>query len=249
MNERKKFDRNIRISDATIRMLEKLGTLGDTYDSLIRRLAEQAIWAEENRIPSVVDNADVTEVLELIRTQSFIQDTEREFLLHLVPMCLPSHSFEAVNCFKTILRGCMNLDSTDPASGPRLTVLELMADQGTFISHDYLVTPLNFQGSFSSMAIGLYSYVFIGCASSGYAGTGPKIQEQIQNELSKNKSVLRHVTHKVRSMESFTGLFYERGPVVDIYYPNFEISRGGFSWDRRFARKEDDNPGKRNGVS
>lgn len=185
----------------------------------------------------------------LIRTEAFIHDPESEFLLHLVPVCLPSHSFEAVNCFRTILRGCINLDSTDPPTGPRLTVLELMADQGTFISHDYLVTPVNFRGLFSSMARALYSYAFIGCASSGYSGTGPAIQEQIQNELLKNKSALRHVTRKVRSMESFTGLFYERGPVVDIFYPNFEISLGGFSWDRRFTRKEGDNTGKGGSVS
>lgn len=249
MTDNKKYSRNIRVSNDTISMLERIGTLGDTYDSVIRRLAEHAIWAKENRIPSVVDNRDVTEVLELIRTEAFIHGPESEFLLHLVPVCLPSsHSFEAVNCFRTILSGCINLDSTEPPTGPRVTVLELMTDQGTFISHDYLVTPVNFQGLFSSVTRALYSYAFIGCATSGYSGTGPAIQEQIQNELLKNKSVLRHVTRKVRSMESFTGLFYERGPIVDIFYPNFEISLGGFTWDRRFTRKEDDNTGKGRSV-
>ena len=84
------------------------------------------------------------------------------------------------------------------------------------------------------MGIGYYAYVFIEESTSGYSGTGPVIQRAIQNSIYEHTSKVSQKVINVRSVKSFEVLFYERGPIVNVFFPGFEIPIGDRQNDERF---------------
>lgn len=226
----------MRLSDETADLIEELGTLGDTYDTVINRLASSANRDADN----VKSDKDVKEVLETMRVNSFYEDHEASFQLHLYAMDLPYQSYEIVNCFTTILRGCVNMDPDKSQNKKRASVLELMVDEGDVKLHGYIINPINYHGIFSNMSAGEQAYLFLNSFSSGYGGVGPDIQRLVQIEIKKHEDSIKHTREWVNSLKSMSGLFYERGPVVNIHFPNFEIPLRGFEYDTRFVRREKD---------
>ncbi len=230
-------NRSIRVSGTTAENLENLGTMGDTYDSIISKLIRYGSKFVQDFIPMVEDNRDITEIFELMRLYSFNGDPENSFLLHLIPMDLPYQSFEVINSFRTVLYGCFDLPRSKDNKLPHATVLELVVPEGKTKSHGYIITPLNHEGWWSTSGVALHSYVFLNSFTSGYSGTGPQIQRIVQEELDKNKSSIKHVVKTVHSMRSLNGLFYEMGPILDINFPNFEMHIRGFEFDTRFTKE------------
>ena len=183
--------------------------------------------------PSVKQPNDVKEVLRIMRREftalmSPLEEKDGSIVVHMVPCFLPgSGSFEVVNGFNLILDGaCAQTGET--------SVIEIEEDEGDIKLHSYIVTPTKFKGVFSDQGKGFYSYFFIRAAASGYTGTGPDIQTCIQNSIDNKIPEVKQPVVKVRSLESLIGLFYERGPIVNFYFPEFTINLGGFEYDERF---------------
>lgn len=230
------MSRSVRLSDRTVNLIEALGKLGDTFDSVIYRLASST-----NRDADYVrSNEDVREVFEAMRINSFHEDPEASFLLHLHAMDVPYQSYELVNTFTTILRGCVGMSPDKHESKLRASVLELIVDEGDVKVHGYAINPIHYHGWFSNMGVGEQSYLFLNSFTSGYGGTGPDMQRLVQMEIDKHKDSIRHTRKMVNSLKSMSGLFYERGPVVSVHFPNFEIPLHGFDYDTRFVRREED---------
>lgn len=198
-----------------------------------------------DEIPEVDDPEDVVEILNILKEELFdimeldIQsENDYSFLVHFVPAFLPgSGSYEVINNFKLIYEGaCLQSKSVKNAKST-VSLIELVVDEGSIKGHSYLITPGVFKGTFSNMGPGYYSYAFIRPATSGYSGTGPDIQRSIQEIIDDNIPLVKQRVASVNSVESLEGLFYERGPIVDMFFPNFEIPLGGFDYDKRFMEE------------
>lgn len=191
--------------------------------------------------PRVKQPNDVKEVLRIMR-QEFtalmgpLEEKNGSFVVHMVPCFLPgSGSFEVVNGFNLILDGaCAQTGETRERDRNRVSVIEIEEEGGDPKLHSYIVTPTKFKGVFSGQGKGFYSYFFIQPAASGYSGTGPGIQKSIQNSIDNKIPEVKQLVVNVRSLESLIGLFYERGPIVNFYFPEFTINLGGFEHDQRF---------------
>ncbi|QRF76128.1 hypothetical protein Thermo_01645 [Thermoplasmatales archaeon] len=196
-----------------------------------------------DEVPEVDDPAEVTEILRAMKEQYFSimeldKNRERDysFEVHLVPAFFPSSgSFEVINNFNLILEGACALRDQGSNKNVVVSIIELVVDKGNGKSHSYIITPLNFKGTSSSSGPGYYAYAFIEPAASGYAGTGPSIQRSIQNCIDDHIPKVRQKVINVSSISSFEGLFYERGPVVNVFFPRFEIHIGLGEYDERFV--------------
>lgn len=189
----------------------------------------------------VTDTKEVKEILKAMKEHYFFLrrlDKNREedsFEVHLVPAFLPSSgSFEVINDFNLILEGACALRDENSNKKVVVSIIELVVQDGNMESHSYIITPLNFQGTVSNSAIGYYAYVFIGAATSGYHGSGSERQRSIQNSIDDHIPKVRQNVINVRSVKSFEGLFYERGPVVNVWFPGFEIPIRDSEYDKRF---------------
>lgn len=192
--------------------------------------------------PYVTDPNDVKEVLHKMR-QEFValmgplEGKDGSLVVHMVPCFLPgSGSLEVINGFNLILDGACALPTEgDESEANRVSVIELEEDEGNIKRHSYIVTPIKFKGNFSDQRIGFYSYFFIQPATSLSPGTGPEIQKSIQKSIDNKIPVVKQRVENVRSLESLIGLFYERGPIVNISFPGFVITLEGFEYDERFT--------------
>ena len=191
--------------------------------------------------PRVKKPDDVRQVLcimkkEFIALMGLAGKKEWDFVVHMVPCFLPgSGSLEVVNGFNLVLDGACALPTEgDESEANRVSVIELEEDEGNIKRHSYIVTPIKFKGNFSDQRIGRYSYFFIQTATSLYPGTGPEIQKSIQKSIDNKIPVVKQRVENVRSLESLIGLFYERGPIVNISFPGFIITLEGFEYDERF---------------
>lgn len=190
-------------------------------------------------IPEVNDTAEVIEILSAMREQYFsIMELDKKkwddypFKVHLIPAFFPSTgSYEVINNFNPILEGACALRDEDLNKKVVVSIIELVVQQGDIKSHSYIITPLNVKG----MGIRYYAYVFIEPATSGYSGTGPDIQRSIQNSIDEHIPKVRQKVINIRSVSSFEGLFYERRPVVDVWFPCFKIPIGHRQYDERFV--------------
>lgn len=228
--------RTVRISTNTFEKLERLGKVGDTFDEVISELADTGLLLVEGERMKVTNPETVTEIFEVMRHECFENDRS-PFLLHMIPCEMHNSSFEVESCFSTVLNGCIDLKPIRNVKDPRTRVVELIVNEGNMKSHDYIVTPSLPDVTYSNMGIALYSYVFIGAATSGYSGTGPLIKDKIDEILKSKGNAVSHTKHAVRSTTSFAGLFYERGPVVGVWFPGFEVKAGGSNLDTRFVRR------------
>ncbi len=192
-------------------------------------------------IPKVTNPAEVIEILRTMKEQYFsIMELDNNieenysFKVHLIPAFLPSSgSYEVINDFNLILKGAYTLQDEDSNMKEVVSVIELVVQQGDIKGHSYIITPLNFARTFNNMGIGYYAYVFIETATSGYSGTGPYIQRSIQNCIDNHIPKACQKIINVRSVSSFEGLFYERGPLVNVFFPGFEIPISGRQYDKR----------------
>ena len=193
-------------------------------------------------IPEVNDTAEVIEILSAMREQYFSimeLDKNREkdysFKVHLIPDFLPSTgSYEVINDFNLILEGACALIGKDSNKKAVVSIIELVVQDGNIKRHSYIITPLNFEGTASDTGIGYYAYVFIEPATSGYSGTGPAIQRAIQKSIDEHISKVNQKVINIRSVKSFKGLFHERGPIVNVLFPGFEIPLDASQYDERF---------------
>ena len=192
---------------------------------------------------SLVKNPEhVTEILQAMREEFFslmgldkATENDYSFAVHMLPAHLPgSGSYEVINNFKLILDGACAQPSLGKDTDTRVSVKELVVDGGSIKGHSYIITPLKFKGIMSSMGDWYYSYVFFRPATSGYDGTGPDIQRSIQAFIDGKIPIVKQKVVKVKSSDSLEGLFYERGPIVDIFSPRFEVAIGYQGYDKRF---------------
>ena len=191
----------------------------------------------------VKDRKEVNEIFRAMKEQYFSiigLDKNREksysFNIHLVPAFLPSSgSYEVINSFNLILEGACALHDEDSNRKAIVSIIELVVDEGHVKTHSYIITPLNFEGTFSNTGIGYYAYVFVEPAASGYHGTGPDVQIAIQKSIKEHISKVNHKVINAKSVSSFGGLFYERGPIVNVLFPEFEIPIGDSQNDERFV--------------
>ena len=184
---------------------------------------------------------DVKEVLHVMKEEFFelmgldTEDEDVSFRIHMIPAFLyGSGSFEVINGFNLILEGACALPAFEGRNTKRVSVIELVADEGNVKGHSYIVTPLNFVGTYSNVGKGYYSYFFVRPATSGYSGTGPEIQRLIQSSIDSKIPIVRQRVANIKSSKSLNGLFYERGPIVNISFPDFLIGLGPFEYDDRF---------------
>ena len=190
----------------------------------------------------VTDPAEVNEIFRAMKEEYFsIMELDKNiendysFKVHLIPDFLPSSgSYEAINDFNLILEGACALLDEDSNKKAIVSIIELVVKDGNIKKHSYIITPLNFKGIVSNMGSGYYAYVFIEPATSGYSGTGPAIQRAIQNSINEHISKVNQKVINVRSVSSFGGLFYERGPVVNVWFPGFKIPTSDSQYDERF---------------
>jgi hypothetical protein len=190
----------------------------------------------------VTDPKEVNEIFRAMKEQYFSimeLDKNREedysFKVHLIPDFLTlSGSYEVINDFNLILEGACALRDEDSNKKAVASIIELVVQEGDINRHSYIIAPLNFEGTFSNMGIGYYAHVFIGPATSGYPGAGPNIQGAIQTSIKEHISKVKHKIINVRSVDSFEGLFYERGPIVNVFFPGFEIPLEDRQYDKRF---------------
>jgi len=190
--------------------------------------------------PHVIDPDDVKEVLQIMK-QEFValmgidEKSEYYLIIHMLPCYLPgSGSYEAINGFNLILDGACARSYSTNTEANRVSVIELVEDEGDIKRHSYIITPVKFKGIFSSLGSAYYSYFFIQPATSGYSGTGPEIQQLMQASIDEKIPAVRQKVAKVRSLSSLTGLFYERGPIVNVAFPGFEVSKTEIDFDERF---------------
>ncbi len=186
---------------------------------------------------------DVVQIFRILREEIFKiwevkpdQANLHSFPLSIIPCSLSDSSgYAAVNNFKTILNGATsperNLDDNDAVC----SIIELVSVEGSIKTHSYIVTPLKFKGIFSNLGNDYWSYCFLRVATSGYSGTGPDIQEKIQEAIDQRIPVVRQREDKVRSIASLEAPFYERGPILKVFFPHFEIPIGNFEDDNRFV--------------
>ena len=190
----------------------------------------------------VTDPAEVNKIFMAMKEDYFsIMELDKNsekgysFNVHVVPAFLPSSgSYEVVNDFDLILEGACALQDEDSDNKAVVSIIELAVQERKIKTYSYIITPLNFKGTYSNMGIGYYAYVFIEPAASGYSGTGPDIQRSIQNSIDDHIPKVRQKVINVRSVSSFEGLFYERGPIVNVVFPGFEIPLDGSQYDERF---------------
>ena len=192
--------------------------------------------------PRVEKPYDVRQVLSIMKKEFIAlmgssEKKEWEFVVHMVPCFLPgSGSLEVVDGFNLILDGACALPTEgDESEANRVSVIELEEDEGDNKRHSYIVTPIKFKSNYSDQREGLYSYFFIQPATSLSPGTGPEIQKSIQKSIDNKIPVVKQRVENVRSLESLVGLFYERGPIVNIWFPGFVITLEGFEYDERFS--------------
>lgn len=198
---------------------------------------------EEELGSYVREPEDVTEILRLLREEIYevwgVKPEDRgnaSFEVHFIPCDLPGSnaSFEVINNFGTILKGCISMPRPKTSKWLVVSVLELIIPSSGMNSHSYLVTPIDFSGTFSNFGMGFYSYVFLGSATSGYVGTGPEIQRSIQELIDQGIPTVKQKQVRIRAIDSFQGLFNERGPIVSVWFPDFKIGLKGFDYDDRF---------------
>ncbi len=190
----------------------------------------------------VTDPMEVKEIFMAMKEEYFSiigLDKSREkdyaFLLNLIPAYLSSTgSYDVINNFNVILQGACALQDEDSNNKAVVSIIELEVQEGNIKRHSYIITPLNFKGMFSNMGIVYYAYVFIKPAASGYSGAGTSIQSFIQNFIDDHIPKVHQKIIKIKSVSSFEGLFYERGPIVNVWFPIFEIPIGGLQYDERF---------------
>jgi len=163
------------------------------------------------------------------------KEKDYSFKVHLIPAFLPSTgSYDVINNFNLILEGACALQDEDSNNKAVVSIIELVVQEGDIKTHSYIIAPLNFEGTFSNMGIGYYAYVFIEPSASGYSGTGPDIQRAMQKSINEHTSKVNHKVINVKSISSFEGLFYERGPIVNVFFPGFEIPLDDRQYDERF---------------
>ena len=197
-----------------------------------------------NNIPRVTNPNDVLEILDIMKNEYFSllgiderKESEHFLRFYFVPAYISgSGSYGVINNFKLILDGASALCKSGNDKVSTVSVLELVVNEGNMDRHSYIVTPIDFRGIFSNMGKELYSYFFLEPATSGYSGTGPDIQRAIQEMIDNSIPKTRQKESKVNSVESLIGLFYEDGPIVNIFFPTYEIPKSRRDYDERFMR-------------